>query len=588
MFDTIIKGGSIVDGTGDKAFSGDIAIKDGRIAEIGRVSGTARDEIDADGAVITPGFIDLHTHYDGQFVWDDTLDPSFSHGVTTAIGGNCGVGFAPVEEEFRRPLVEMMEGVEEIPGIVLDEGLDWKWRTFGEYLDRIDQNRFTMDVATHITHAPLRVFAMGERAIKHEKATPEDIECMAKITREAMEAGAAGFSSGRLMEHLSSKGDHVPGTFANDDELLALASAMGSAGHGVFQMIPKGAIGNILDPDDMTDNRVAELERLVRLTRAAGRPSTYTVIEFSDEPDNRRYLIEETDRVMSQSPGLEMHPQCAARGVGSIQMLESHHPFKFKPAYMEIAHMPLKQRAEAMRDPACKEAILAQDHAPPEGTDPMIARMVPRLFEFAGRNYLITDHVNYEPKPEDRIEVLARKAGKSPIEFLYDHLTAGDGKNVAISFVLNYNEGNLDETYEMLANPNVISGLGDGGAHVKLICDASMPTFQLAFWTRDRTRGPTLPLEYIVRKITGDAARLYGMDDRGTLAVGQRADINILDYHRLSLGVPEMRYDLPSGGQRIHQASSGYLATMVNGTITRRNDLDTGARPGRLYRSSAN
>ncbi len=536
---------------------------------------------------MTPGFVDLHTHYDGQFIWDDTLDPSFSHGVTTAIGGNCGVGFAPVEEEFRRPLIEMMEGVEEIPGIVIDEGLDWKWRSFGEYLDRLNQNHYAMDVASHITHAPLRVFAMGERALRHEKATPEDIETMARLTREAMDAGAVGFSSGRLMEHLSSVGDHVPGTFANDDELLAIASAMGSSGHGVFQMIPKGAIGNILDPDDMTANRVAELERLHRLTRAAGRPSTFTVIEFSSEPENRRYLVEGTDKLIAGSPGLRMQPQCASRGVGSIMMLDAHHPFKFKPAYMEIAHLPAAQRAEAMRDPERKAAIMTQDHAPPAGSDPMIARMVPRLFDNAGLNYLIGDTVNYEPGAEDRIEVKARAAGVTPIDLLYDHLTAGDGTNAAISFALNYNEGNLDETYEMLANPNVISGLGDGGAHVKLICDASQTTFQLSFWTRDRTRGPKLPVEYMVRKLTSDPARLYGMDDRGMLAVGKRADINVLDYERLSIGLPKMRFDLPSGAGRIHQPSTGYLATMVNGVVTRRHDEDTGARPGRLYRSRA-
>jgi N-acyl-D-amino-acid deacylase len=588
MFDTIIRGGTIADGNGDKTYTADIAVKDGVIAEIGKVSGSAANEIDADGALVTPGFIDLHTHYDGQFVWDDTLDPSFSHGVTTAIGGNCGVGFAPVEKEFRRPLIEMMEGVEEIPGIVLDEGLDWSWRTFGDYLDRLDRNRFSMDVASHITHAPLRVFVMGERAINHEKATPEDFEAMARVVREAMDAGAVGFSGGRLLEHLSSKGDHVPGTFANDDELLAIASAMGSSGHGVFQMIPKGAIGNIIDPDDMTNNRIAELERLARLTRAAGRPSTYTVIEFSSEPENRRYLVEGTDRLLAETPGLEMHPQVASRGVGSIQMLETHHPFKFKPSYMEIAHLPLAERAAAMRDPARKAAILAEDHAPPAGTDPMVARMVPRLFDNAGTNYLITDTVNYEPGPEDRIEAKARAAGLSPIEFLYDHLTAGDGTNAAISFALNYNEGNLDETYEMLANPNVISGLGDGGAHVKLICDASQTTFQLSFWTRDRKRGPTLPLEYIVRKLTRDPATLYGLDDRGVLAVGKRADINVIDYDRLSLGLPTMRYDLPSGAPRIHQGSTGYLATLVNGEITRRFDSDTGARPGRLYRSRPN
>jgi N-acyl-D-aspartate/D-glutamate deacylase len=406
--------------------------------------------------------------------------------------------------------------------------------------------------------------------------------------REAMDAGAVGFSCGRLLEHLSSKGDHVPGTFANDDELLAIASAMGSSGHGVFQMIPKGAIGNIIDQDDMTNNRVAEMERLVRLTRAAGRPSTYTVIEFSDEPENRRFLVEETDRILKANPGLEMHPQCASRGVGSIMMLDSHHPFKFKPGYLEIADLPAAQRAEAMRDPARRAAILSQEDAPPAGSDPMIVRMVSRMPMTAGRYVPIGERVDYEPTPDQKIEALAAAAGVTPLEYLYDYITAGDGTNAAISFMLNYNEGNLNETYEMMANPNVISGLGDGGAHVRLICDASVTTFQLAFWTRDRTRGPKLPLEYVVRKMTHDAARLYGMNDRGLIKVGKRADINVLDYANLNLGRPEMHFDLPSGAPRIHQGSTGYLATMVNGDVTRRNDQDTGARPGRVYRSRTN
>ena len=283
-----------------------------------------------------------------------------------------------------------------------------------------------------------------------------------------------------------------------------------------------------------------------------------------------------------------MHPQCASRGVGSIMMLDSHHPFKFKPAYLEIADLPAAQRAEAMRDPARRAAILSQEDTPPAGSDPMIVRMVSRMPMTCPRFVLIRDHVDYEPLPDQTIGALAAATNMTPLEYLYDHITAGDGTNAAISFFLNYNEGNLDETYEMMKNPNVISGLGDGGAHVRLICDASQTTFQLAFWTRDRTRGPKLPLEYVVRKMTHDSARLYGMNDRGLLQVGKRADINVIDYANLQLGVPKMKFDLPSGAPRIHQPSTGYLATMVNGEVTRRNDADTGARPGRLYRSRPN
>lgn len=584
MYDTIIRGGKIVDGTGGSARNGDIAIKDGLIVDIGKLSGTAREEIDADGAIVTPGFVDVHTHYDGQVIWDDALEPSFSHGVTTAILGNCGVGFAPAEEPFRKPLVEMMEGVEEIPGIVLDEGLDWQWTSFPDYMERLAGRAYSMDVATHLTQAPLRVFVMGERALRHEAPTAQDIAEMARLVREAMDAGAVGFSVGRFPEHRSSRGEHVPGTFADDDELFSLAQAMGSSGHGVFQLIPKGAVGRTGDCDLSREDRIAEHERLVELARVSNRPLTYSVIEFASDQDDRQAMVAASQA--ARAMGVELRPQVSARGTGALMTLDGHHPFYLKPAYREIMHLPRAARAAAMREPERRAAILTQADDPAAvAIDPVVAAMIGRIASDATNHYVFTETFDYEPGPEDKVGVHAARAGKQPIEFLYDHITAGDGSGLLISFVLNYTRGDLDETREMLANPVTISGLGDGGAHMKLICDASMTTYQLSFWARDRKRGPTLPLEHMVHKLTKDGADLYGMHDRGEIAVGKRADINVIDFDRLSIGMPRMVFDLPQGGGRMLQSSTGYLATLVNGVATRRHDADTGARPGRLWRS---
>jgi N-acyl-D-amino-acid deacylase len=583
MYDKIIRGGRVVDGAGSPARNADVAIQDGRIAEIGKISAAAREEIDADGAVVTPGFIDIHTHYDGQFLWDDQIDPSFSHGVTTAIGGNCGVGFAPLAHEHRRELMEMMEGVEDIPGIVLDEGLDWKWKTFGDYMDRVGARHYSMDVASHLTHAPLRVFVMGERAIRHEAATPEDIAAMADIVRDAMASGAVGFSSGRLMEHLSSRGAHVPGTFAEDEEILAIARAMGESRRGVFQLIPKGAVGAAMGDELGPEGRRQEHHRIEAIARACGRPLTYTVAEFLSDPADVKNMVELSDR--SCAAGLQIRPQVAARGVGMFHMLDSYHVFLMRPSYRKIAHLPRAARAAAMRDPELKRAILSEADVEGEyGNDPNVMPMLRRILNNLPKSFHLTSALDYEPGPERRVGALAEAAGKTPQEYVYDHYAAGDGENFTVTLALNYVSGDLHHVHDLLQNPNVVSGLGDGGAHVKLICDASLPTFQMAFWTRERTRGARLPIELIVQRISRDPARLYGMSDRGELAVGKRADINVIDYDRLNIKAPHIANDLPSGAGRLLQGSEGYLATLVAGEVTRRNDQDTGARPGRLVR----
>ena len=584
MHDLIIRGGTVVDGTGAAPFTAAVAVADGRIVEVGKVDGTARETIDADGALVTPGFVDVHTHYDGQFLWDDTLDPSFSHGVTTAIGGNCGVGFAPVRPEHRRALIELMEGVEEIPGIVLDEGLDWQWKSFPDYLDRLEARRYTMDVAAHITHAPLRVFVMGERALKHEAATPDDVAAMARLTREAMDAGAIGFSGARVLEHLSSTGAHVPGTFAADDELLCLARAMGESGHGTFQIIPLGANGDLMFEQAGADARRAEHVRIERIAEVSGRPVTYLLVQFKSDPLDWRMMIDLSAR--SNAAGLDIRPQVSSRGIGTMTTLDGYHIFQLRRSYDEVAHLPLAERLIALREPSRRTAILAERSDPILiARDPKFGAFIEMLTGRIGDIFPMTLPLDYEPGPDQRLEALANASGVPMEAYLYDHYAAGEGTNVCASFMLNYADGNLDPIDAMLRSPLTVGGLGDGGAHMRMMCDASFPTFQLTHWARDRTKGPRIPLEQIVHKLSQANADLYGLADRGRIAPGLRADLNVIDHDRLTLKMPRMAHDLPKGSPRLLQGASGYLATMVGGTVTRRNDADTGARPGRLVRS---
>jgi N-acyl-D-amino-acid deacylase len=585
MHDLLIRGGKVIDGTGAAGFTADVAINDSVIVEVGRVSGAAREVIDADGAIVTPGFIDVHTHYDGQFLWDDRLDPSFSHGVTTVIAGNCGVGFAPVLPEHRRALIELMEGVEEIPGVVLDEGLDWNWKSFPDYLDRLAARQYTMDIASHITHAPLRVFVMGERALRHEAATAEDVIRMAKLVREAMDAGAVGFSGARLLEHLSSMGAHVPGTFAEDDELLSIARAMGESGHGTFQIIPLGGVGASLYDQAGRDARRAEHDRMVRIAEVSGRPLTYSLVQFNSDSSDWQMMVEESER--AAAAGLAITPQVGARGVGAMTMLDGYHIFMLRPSYYAVAHLPLAERVVALREPPRRAAILREQSDPSlVGADPKLGAFIEMLTGRIGNIFPMTLPLDYEPAPQDRLAALAEATGVAMEDYLYDHYTAGDGTNVCASQVLNFAGGGLDATYEMLRREITASGLADGGAHMKMICDASMPTFQLSFWGRDRKRGPTLPIEHLVRKLSLKNAELYGLADRGSIAPGKRADINVIDFDRLAVHMPRMVHDLPKGSPRLLQGSTGYLATLAGGAVTRRNDAETGARPGRLIRSS--
>ncbi len=583
MLDTIIKGGTIVDGLGGEPYAADVGISAGRIVEIGKIADAARETIDADGAIVTPGFIDIHTHYDGQYLWDDTIDPSFSHGVTTVVAGNCGVGFAPVLPEHRRELIELMSGVEDIPGLVLDEGLDWDWKSFPDYMDRVGARHFGMDVATHITHAPLRVFVMGERAFRDEAATPEDVAAMSVLVREAMAAGAVGFSTGRFVEHRSIKGAIVPGTYASEEEVLALAQAMGK--DGVFQIILRGGIGSLLMPSITREERLLEHSLLEKVARTSGCSVTYGIAEFPSDPGDIDMMMEASARALDA--GLAIYPQTSPRGAGQINNLEGYHAFFMRPSYRAVRDLPLAQRAAAMRDPARRAAILSEaDEAGEYAVDPMVMGLIRYIQSDIANSYILDNPLDYEPSLDRSVGKLAAAAGKTPEEYVYDHYTQGSGENFNVSLALNYVHHDLKAVERLFSRPHVLSGLGDGGAHMKLICDAANPTFQIAFWSRDRTRGPTLPLASMVQKQTAGAAQLYGFSDRGSIETGKRADINVIDFDRLSLKMPYMAYDLPSGGGRLLQKSEGYLATMVGGVTTRRNDADSGARPGRLLRAN--
>ena len=584
MLDTVIRGGTIIDGTGAPGQSGDVGIKDGLIVSVGEtVTSPARQVIDADGAIVTPGFIDFHTHYDGQLFWDDQLDSSFSAGITTVIAGNCGVGFAPLRQEFRQELIDMMEGVEDIPGIVLADGLDWDWTSFPDYLDRIAARQYTLDVGVGIAHAPLRVFAMGERALRHELATDDDIETMSRLVREAMAAGAVGFSCGRILEHRSSKGDMIPGTITEARELLEIARAMGAGGTGVIQVVPKGAAGGAYGNPITPEERIAEYELMAEMSRVSGRPLTYVLLQDYCDPD---YWLESAALAERYAAsGADIWPQISARQITLFLHIDGYHPFRCRPTYMRLHYLPRAERVRALRDPAIKRAILSETDVPVEqAPTAAVHHFADRFATNVETLYLLTLPIDYEPDLSKSLGHIARATGQTPDDLVYDWLTDGDGSNIAAEYVNNYAHNNLQSTYELFHNPRVLSGLGDGGAHLGISCDAAMPTFQLAFWTRDRTRGPRMPVEAVVRAMSGDGAAVYGLGDRGLLKPGKRADINVIDLAKVSVDLPEYIFDLPSGGPRYVQKSHGFLATMVNGQVTRRFDSDCGVRPGRLIR----
>ncbi|MFI5043295.1 MAG: amidohydrolase family protein [Acidimicrobiales bacterium] len=572
--DLVIRNGSVVDGTGAPAFVGDVAIHDGIVVAVGEPGsvGTGRREIDADGLLVTPGWVDIHTHYDGQVTWDDVLAPTAWHGVTTIVTGNCGVGFAPASPDRHDWLIGLMEGVEDIPGTALAEGIDWQWESFPEYLDALDGRRWTMDVGTQIAHGAVRTYVMGDRGAKNEPATPEDIDKMRLIVRDAIEAGALGFSTSRTIAHVAIDGEPVPGTFAAEDELFGIGAALGELGTGIFELAPQGAAGeDIVGP-------AKEVDWMRRLSAKIGRPVTFALIQVDSAPGLWKELMDQS--LAAVDDGADIWPQVAGRATGLLGGFHTTYSlFDAFPAYQELRARGLDdaELAEALRDPAMRESILSWD------PDPITAKSLAHAYE---RTFVLGDPPNYEPGYEQSLAGLAEASGRTPLEVAYDVMLSDDGQGMLYVPILNYAEGSLDPVREMFLHPRAASGLADGGAHCGVICDASMPTFMLTHWTRDRSRGERLPLEWVVKKQTHDTARLYGLGDRGTLEVGMVGDVNIIDYDNLRLGSPYVSSDLPAGGRRLLQNATGYVSTIKSGVVTFSNGEDTGARPGQLLRGA--
>jgi N-acyl-D-amino-acid deacylase len=570
MNDILIRGGTIVDGTGAAPYRGDVAIKDGRISEIS-LAGSARFSatrtLDADGLLVMPGWVDIHTHYDGQATWDPYMSPSSWNGVTTAIMGNCGVGFAPAHKHQREWMIELMEGVEDIPGAVLNEGVRWDWETFPQYLDALASMPRSMDIGAQIPHGALRVYTMGERGARREVATEDDIKQMAALAKEAVQAGAFGFTSSRAVVHRTKRGEPVPSLGAPLNELLAISRAVGETGKGVLQLIS--------DFDDLD----AEFSLMRDCARVSGRPLSYTLLQHDFMPGRWREVLKRTSDARGQ--GLDIKAQVACRPIGMIHGLEcSMQPFFMTPSYLSIAELPLAERVKRMRDPQLRARILQEATVKPGN------RRLDSITQDLHKLYPIGDTANYEPDPQTSVAALAQKLGRQATDLAYDLLLENEGKKKFYFPLYNYSDSNLDAVHEMLTHPATLLGLGDGGAHVGYICDASYPTFLLTHWARDRARGPKLSLEFLVHAQTQRNALGMGLQDRGAIVPGQRADINLINFDTLGLSAPEMTYDLPAGGRRLIQRPSGYMATLVHGEVVMHNGEATGALPGRLVRGA--
>lgn len=567
-FDLVVRGGRIADGSGGEIFSGDVAVKDGVVVEVGGVSGTAAREINADGALVTPGFVDIHTHYDGQVTWDSQLTPSSWHGVTTAIMGNCGVGFAPCKAEDHTRLIRLMEGVEDIPFPVLADGLPWNWESFPEYLDSLSSKTFDIDFAAQVPHAALRVFVMGERGANRDMATGDDIATMATLAREAIEAGALGFTTSRTLNHQTSEGDPTPTLTAAEDELMGIALEIGKAGKGVLQVV-----------SDFKKRR-DEMEMFQRIVEQSGRPMSISVAQTDLAPDAWKWLLSEIEGANER--GLEMRAQVAPRPVGILVGLElTLNPFTAYPAYAEIEDAPLAEKMAKLSDPAFRARMLSEE---PSSDHPFVQSLI-RQFD---QMFPLGDVPDYEPTPDKMLGAQAKALGKSVEELALEYLMAdggrGPGTGMLLFPFLNYANGSLDPSYAMMQHPNSVMGLSDGGAHMGTICDGSFSTTLLQHWTRDRTRGPKLDLPFVIRAQTADTARAVGLSDRGLLKPGMKADINVIDHAGLRLHAPEIAHDLPGGGRRLLQRADGYIATVVSGETVYKNGQPTGALPGRLVR----
>ncbi|MBW2723904.1 MAG: amidohydrolase family protein [Deltaproteobacteria bacterium] len=571
-YDLLIENGTIVDGTGSPPYRGDVAIRDGKIVAVGEVEkAPARETIDAEGQLVTPGWVDIHTHFDGQATWDPLLTPTCWHGVTTVVMGNCGVGFAPVKPERRKWLVELMEGVEDIPGTALSEGIQWDWETFPEFLDALEKHPHVMDIGTQIPHGAVRGYVMGERGAKNEPATPEDIEAMAAIVKQGIEAGALGFSSSRTLVHRAIDGEPVPGTFAAEDELFGIGRALKEVGAGVFELAPAGVMGEDLAAP------LKEVAWMRKLSREIGRPVSFALLQIDQQPTLWKEILEICSE--SKEEGSVLRPQVGSRPTMLLIGLQTFSPYSFRPTYAALADLPLDQRVRELRKPEVKAKILSEE---PVDEDPLLAFVLSGMHKI----FVLGDVPDYEPEPEKSIEAIAKARGLDADDVLYDEMLELDGKALLMVALVGYHDGNLEAMREMIEYPDSAFGLGDGGAHVGAICDASMTTYLLTHWTRDRERGPKLPLEFAVKKMTKDTADLYALNDRGQIRVGYKADLNVIDYDRLRLDLPYLVNDLPGGAKRLIQKAEGYTATIVSGEVTFRNGEETGARPGAVVRGA--
>ncbi len=569
MHDIVIRGGTIIDGTGKPGFMGDLAVDGDRITQVGGKAGPGRREFNAEGRIVTPGWVDAHTHYDGQATWDPMLAPSSWHGVTTILFGNCGVGFAPVRKADHTQLIGLMEAVEEIPGVALAEGLKWNWESFPEFLDALDAFPRTIDVAAQIPHHPLRVYVMGERAINLEAATADDIAEMRRLTVEAMQAGAFGFTTSRTNSHKTLTGGMVPSRFSHVDELMGIGSALGEVGYGAFGM------------NSDFDIETEELGWMTKLGQDTGRPVWFLLTDRPTDMERWKRLMVGVHA--ARAAGAMVTAQVAGRPVGVLLGADTAlNPFSIRPSYQALLKLPVDERMIRMRDPAMRAQILSE--APAEEYLKKLSQFRQHIVRRWNRMFKLGDPPDYEPPASESIAAIAEREGRTPDEVAYDYL-AEDPANFLFFPVTGYNVDNHDIIHTMLTDEATVLGLGDGGAHCSSIIDAGIPSYMLTHWARDRHRGPKLPLEFMVKRQTSETAKFFGFNDRGVLEVGKKADINIINYDAMRLHIPEVRYDLPAGGRRLVQRVDGYDATIVSGVPVFENGVHTGALPGKLVRA---
>ena len=580
MHELVIKNAKIVDGTGSVPFTADVAIDEGRISAVGKILTSGQKEIDATGLVLTPGFVDIHTHFDGQITWDPLLTPSCWHGVTTVVMGNCGVGFAPVKPDKREWLIGLMEGVEDIPGTALSAGMQWNWETFPEYLDYLDTLPKAIDVGTQVPHGAVRTYVMGERGAKNEPANAEDIEEMRQLVLEGMQAGALGVSTSRTIAHRAIDGENVPGTFAAEEEMLAFGKALEEAGTGVLELAPAGVTG-----DDMALPE-KEVDWMRRVSAETGRPITFALVQLNIEPDHWKRVFELSEEAARE--GAQLFPQVTARAPGVLLGLQTNHPWVNTEVFKEISGRFVLGEGDAHLLHSKTIEEITAELKKPEVKEKMMAELpeARQDIEFLGldRIFILEEPLNYEPEQQDSVAAMAETQGRDPFELFYDLMLEESGKRFFFAPMLNYTDFNYEAVRTMITHPRAAMGLGDAGAHCGVICDASMPTFMLTHWARDRKRGERLPLEFVVKKMTSDTANLYGLHDRGVIRAGMKADLNLIDLENLKVDLPELAHDLPANGRRLIQKSKGYVATIVSGTIIMQNGEDTGNRPGNLIR----